>query len=435
MASLHSLIARSDVSSYSCSRAKTRTAAAILLILFAGNVYDPTGALRIKYVAFCLTALFSVWTLKHLDLSVREVAGGLLLLVVWPLWSLLYGVVQKGDVVIGLTEVTPFLFALPLVTVVRVAGEKRSLRLFYACMFSLAIVVVVSFRLFSLFPEGAISSRLFDLLSSLHEREGYFGVKSFGDTQIPRIYFGSTLFLVPTSVFYLFAGKVLRALVAFLALAFAFSKAGIVIVLAFGLVSLVSALFSFRASGTTDWPRTRWSFYLRASLPFLLLVGLTCSVLLAFPSFSEELSDTVATESGSAQVRIAHFDSVVKLFVDNPHYLFVGQGVGVPFYTSGESEYVQNIEVDHVNTIRKFGLPWFIAFTVVVFYSSAKLIRSRDQEACACGFALISMYLAAGTNPVLLSPLCIMLMMLCYFAQRQMHARASKHPLSHIQRV
>lgn len=399
--------------------------AVVLAVLFLANVYDPTGAFRIKYVAFCLAALFSIWKLEHWNLSTREIAAGLLLFLVWPVWSLLYGAARRGDVRIGINEVTPFLFTLPLVTVLPCVDEKRGLRLFYACMLSLAAVVVVSFGLFVLFPDSGLSARLFDLLTGLHEREGYFGAKSFGDTQIPGIYFGSTLFLVPTSVYYLFAGKLVRAVAAFLALAFAFSKAGIAIVIVFGLIYSVRTLLGPRFPQPGVRAPARSSFYLRATLPLLLLAGLTSSVLLALPSFSEEMADTLASQSGSAQVRIGHFDSVVKLFTDNPHYLFVGQGVGLPFYTSGESEFVQNIEIDHLNAIRKFGLPWFIGFTVIVFCSSWRLIKSKGQEECAAGFALMSMYFAAGTNPVLLSPLFIMLMTLSYFAERSTYGRTS----------
>ncbi|HVH70032.1 MAG TPA: hypothetical protein VNB49_02840, partial [Candidatus Dormibacteraeota bacterium] len=77
-----------------------------------------------------------------------------MLYVVWPVWSLLYGAARNGDVKIGVTEVTSFLFALPLVTLLRAVGESRSLRLFYLCVFSLAIVVILSFGLFVPLPES-----------------------------------------------------------------------------------------------------------------------------------------------------------------------------------------------------------------------------------------------------------------------------------------
>jgi len=126
----------------------------------------------------------------------------------------------------------------------------------------------------------------------------------------------------------------------------------------------------------------------------------------------------VTGESETALIREGHIDSILKLFARNPHYLVLGQGVGLPFFSSGEAGDVQNIEVDHLNTIRKFGLPWFLGFSALVFLPAWNLISSGGMEMRAFGFALISAYLAAGTNPVLTSPLFILLMVASYFAQR-----------------
>src|SRR5437016_3302830 len=82
----------------------------VLVFLFAANVYDPRGALGLKYVAFFIASVCSLWTLRFIDLSFREIIAGSLLFVVWPCWSLLFGVVRNGDVLIGISQVTPFLF-------------------------------------------------------------------------------------------------------------------------------------------------------------------------------------------------------------------------------------------------------------------------------------------------------------------------------------
>jgi len=164
---------------------------------------------------------------------------------------------------------------------------------------------------------------------------------------------------------------------------------------------------------------------------FATIIG---GVVLSFQGFAEDLKDTFSGQSDTAVVRLGHIDSVLRLWARNPHYLIVGQGVGVPFYTSGESEFVQNIEVDHLNAIRKFGLPWFVGFTGIIFYSAWKLIKANRPEMQACGFALVSMYFAAGTNPVLVSPLFIILMTLSFFAQRTLNARPSQHPSNDLQR-
>lgn len=414
---------------------KTGAINMILVFLFISNVYDPGGALGLKYVAFFFLCVSAVWTLKYFELSSLETLGGLLLLVIWPCWAFLFGALRRGDMSIGASQVTPFLFGLALAFVLCAFDSYRPLRLLYACLFSLAIVVTVSFALIYLLPGNPIGSGLLNVLLALHEREGYFGMQSMGDLQVPVIYFGSTLFLVPAFVYYLFVGRVFRAVIVFLAIGVTFSKAGILIALVFVAFYSVSGLFSRSAARGGDADRRLSQQRLRKLLPIIAVGAVAALLLLSIPAFSDEIRDAWAGESDTALVRIGHFQSVVSLFRAHPSYLVMGQGVGVPFYSLGESTYVQNFEIDHLNVIRKFGLPWFIGFSAVVFYSAYKLIRKGRIEERAFGWALISIYFAAGTNPVLLSPLFIIVMTLCYFAQKGQLESPSERPASDLQRV
>jgi hypothetical protein len=69
---------------------------------------------------------------------------------------------------------------------------------------------------------------------------------------------------------------------------------------------------------------------------------------------------------------------------------------------------LSNIELDHLNAIRKFGLPWFFVFTASVLTLSSKLFRSSVPDGRIIGLALLALFIAAGTNPVLLSPVFLM---------------------------
>ncbi len=398
----------------------------VVVFLFAANIYDPGGALRLKYFAFFIASVCSLWTLKFVDLTFREIIGSALLFAIWPSWSLLFGAVRNGDALLGVSQVTPFLFGLVLASLLCAINSRLSLQLFYACLFSLAIVIIVSFTVVFLLPSSSVSAALNGLFTRLHEsHEGYFGVKAWGDLEAPGVYFGSTLFLVPTFVYLLFLGKPVRAAIVFLAIALAFSKAGVAIAIIFATVYWIRSIFSVSDSAAADKPQTTKSrTYLRVGFAALLFAGTTALVVLSFPGFAVDLEDTFSGQSDTAVLRLRHIDSIFKLWNENPHYLLVGQGVGVPFYTTGESDYVQGIEVDHLNTIRKFGLPWFLGFSAIAFLSARKLILSQDVEMRAFGFAMASMYLAAGTNPVLITPLFIMLLTLTYFVQRRDRVRA-----------
>jgi hypothetical protein len=403
------------------NRRRIRALAIILLFLFVSNIFDPGGTLGLKYLAFLVAVLSSLWTLKFFYMSPRVLALGLIVFVVWPIWSLLYGAARGGDLSVGVSQVTPFLFACVLALILPAFDSRTPLRIFYACIFLLAPVVIASFAVVFLLPDSSLSQTLLEIFTQLHEREGYFGMKSMGDLEVPIVYFGSTLFLVPTFVYYLFVGRLLRAGVALLAIGLTFSKAGITIALVFGAFYSISALFSRTVLRVRERARMLLHKRLRKFLAVVVVGGVASGLLLSIPAFSDQIRDAWAGESETTLTRMGHFHSVMNLFLQNPHYLIVGQGAGIPFYSVGESDYIQSFELDHLNAIRKFGLPWFLGFSALVLLSAWKLVITPDLQMRAFGFALISMYLAAGTNPVLMTPLFIMLLTLSYFAQRAGH--------------
>ena len=390
----------------------------VLVLLFVASVYDPGGALHLKYPSTFLLCVSAIWALKYFDLSSLEIIGGMLLFVVWPCWALLIGNVRMGDMTIAVTQVTPFLFVLPLALLLPALDRRTPLRLFYACVLSLAIFVAVAFGVVFLMPGSLVGAKMFEALSSLQEQEGYFGSMRMGDVTVPVLYFRSTLFLVPACVYFLFMGRMWRAGITFLALGLAWSKSGMIIALVFGLVFLVLKLRSHAASLPGHANGARRFTKLRTILPVVLLSGIVLLIVSSFPGFFNIILDTAAGESDTALIRVGHYHSIMDLFARNPDYLLTGQGAGTSFFSSGESDYVRIIELAHLDGIRKFGLPWFLGFSALVFCSSWRSIKAKEMEAQGFGFALASMYIAGGTNPVLFSPLFIILLMLCYFSQR-----------------
>ena len=94
------------------------------------------------------------------------------------------------------------------------------------------------------------------------------------------------------------------------------------------------------------------------------MIILSCSIFLIV-SYWHELDvfynyfvNALTGKSATTIVRIKHFESVIQLFSDNPRFIITGQGLGTRFYTSGFGRLADNIEIDHINTIRKFGFIW-----------------------------------------------------------------------------
>jgi hypothetical protein len=147
--------------------------------------------------------------------------------------------------------------------------------------------------------------------------------------------------------------------------------------------------------------------------------------------YIDYLAATFRGEATTSQVRIGHWKSFVDLMEENPSYLIWGQGTGTQFVSLGEAARsgglphpVYNIELDHIDSIRQFGLPWFIGFTALSAYVSLKLIwKSRSNEDKGLGYAMGGLFIAAGTNPVLITPLFMMLLAAYYHYVRNDHDR------------
>ena len=119
-------------------------------------------------------------------------------------------------------------------------------------------------------------------------------------------------------------------------------------------------------------------------------------------------------KSATATVRIKHFESVIALFEENPIYIITGQGIGTSFYTTGFGFVTDNIEIDHINTIRKFGFIWSTMFYSLIAWEIIKLYSSHIYENKALGLAFISTFILVGTNPLLINPLFLMLTVIIY---------------------
>jgi hypothetical protein len=386
----------------------------IVAFLFLANIYDPGGTFGIKYASAVVGVATIIVTMRWFELARTELMVGIGLFAVWPAWSLVYGLLNRADAVVAVGQVIPFLFAPILAGLIQTGDGDLRVRLFYRCMFSLAVVVVLLFAACWVAPESGVVVAIVDFLSKHGEKQGFFGDTPDGMT----IYFGSTLFLVPTFIYFIFTERIWRSLVVLLALALSFSKSGVVICLAF------AALFLFIGPGSRVGAASRSSAVsvfgrTRKVLPFITMGLMAVVLFLSFRGLGEEVWAAATVESETSLLRQRHIESVMVLFQEHPDYLLTGQGAGTTFFSTGYNGKLYAMEVDHLDTIRKFGLPWFIAFSLLILRTALKLVRTGERNKRAAGFALFGGYVAWGTNPVFVTPLSIMLVITCYFAQRQ----------------
>jgi hypothetical protein len=136
-------------------------------------------------------------------------------------------------------------------------------------------------------------------------------------------------------------------------------------------------------------------------------------------------------DSSALLIRYGHAISAIQVFVDKPWTIFIGNGAGATFYSSGTGAWVVRMETDHLDAIWRYGLVWFVAFTGLCFWTIRRLTRSGQATHKAHGLALLSMYIAGGTNPELISPLFMFYLSACYLIARRLPKRLSTVHATH----
>ncbi len=368
---------------------------AVLLFLIAANVFDMGGVVGVKYVSYACALLFALPELFHVRAPRGELLAVWLLFAVWPTYALARGIYAGADIGLAVSQSTAFAAALLFYFLLSGNRSMWALRVLFATLLALAVFSMAFMLLGLTLPGNGIFNAIMGYFSS-DPGHGYFGMRMMGPALIPNVYFRATLFYVPAAVYYLITGRVWRALALAFALLVCLSKAGLLITLAFFAVYL---LLQRRAG------------IVQKALVLAAVAAGAVALAQVSPTYLNLIFSSATGESETVALRVRHLGSVVDLFADNPEYLILGAGAGTEFYSEGEGGWVANIEVDHLNAARKFGLPWLLVFTALVFTAAWRLFRSGDSEKRAVAAAVTASFLAAGTNPVLLSPVSLMIIM------------------------
>jgi hypothetical protein len=389
------------------TRTYSRWPALILSFLFLANIFDPGNVLHLKYAAFAVAAMFAMLGIAHLDLTIPQLICGTSIFMLWPLVALLNGIARGAPVPISISQVTPFL-AVPLMALLLFHIEpERGLRLLFNCLAVLAGATLLLFCAQLFWPDNPISQ----YLASQGQAFGFFGAKP--DWDVPNVYFGATLFLVPAFVYFLWSKKFWRALLCMVGLTLSFSKAGILIALTFLSIYIIREL--------RHPARIRWKKLFVWSPAW---IGLLLIAINYFPLFAYDIEDALSGQSQTTRVRVEYLKDFIAYSDRHPIDLLFGEGTGPASYRSseiseGRNKY--NLELDHINMIRKFGLVWFVMFSATVGMICIKL-----KSIPAASLALLSIFVAAGTNPVLESPLFFMLLTICYFFSERLSNSESR---------
>jgi len=372
------------------------------------NVYDIGGEHGYKYAGFGLLLPIVISGILNFRMDARALVGFGSIFVLWPLAGLFLGMANGANREDAVSQTTPFVGFVLAMLVAPVLGPRRTIRIFNGVILSAAILTVAVTVMLRFNIGHAFVESLPNYLSChVDPYQGSNQLFRVGE----RFYLTATLWLVPSAVYFIGRRRFVLGILCWLGLVFSISKSG----------ALIALLFIFYGMLRSRRRRV-WGL--------VTLVGGIGAGLAAFPDFGYDVYNAFfAPVSSTREIRVGHVSSFFDLVRTHPWILATGQGTGTPFYSVGTGRLEVRMEVDHIDAIRQHGLPWFLALSGVCALAVLRLLRSKDEERRAVGFALLSMYFAAGTNPQLISPLFLFFLGGCYLlAQIEDTGHAGRNP-------
>lgn len=235
-------------------------------------------------------------------------------------------------------------------------------------------------------------------------RLGYIGRRPLVGASFffPNVYFRWTLLLIPAAIL-LLQGNKTKFIFVVLAVFLSTSTAAIL----FLFLGLLWALFSNLLSGKIS------KLYTKRLILIGVIVSLATFVLYysGYGYIIEFVIDKFNVSSASISIKVGHIKSILALMSKYVTIFLFGTGVGFGFYSIGVNKVVINVEVAHFNLMRQFGILYALAFFFYEFILFIKL-RHFDKTGKLLSIGLAMLFIAAGTNPLLISHIFFLLLVI-----------------------
>ena len=216
---------------------------------------------------------------------------------------------------------------------------------------------------------------------------GYFGFLRVGDFALPQLYFKSTLIFVFPAIYFFSLKKYLKSFLSLTTLFLALSKSGSLLAL-FGILLII-------------FNRKKASDLIFIIIAFFVILYLGETYLDNYINLNE---------SYTAEVRRSQYSWFIDFIIHQPFKFLFGSGFGNSIIINNSE--VVALELDHIDTIRKYGIIWtFILFSPLFF----KLLNYKnDNTNKGIGISYVLTFIAVGTNPLLLTSIFFILSFIVY---------------------
>jgi len=355
-----------------------------LKLLLIALLFDIGGSFGLKYAAMAFALSVSVYKVLSRGVSQR----------LWPEALVIFYVLMAG--LLSIAAGTPsgsvyneisFLAFFLLIFLLYGIDPLDITRIFTGAAVLGALMVIVLFMLLLVAPE--LGGPVADLGHA--NRLGYLGYRP-GFDGLPNVYFRWSVWLVLGLALALASRSVLSVVLV--------GAAGILTTSTAIIVTLVFVLIGYFIVIERR---------VQALLVLIMAGGVVAGVAGAgYFMFGHEVAEFVLSkflaESSSTSTKLGHIQSVFDELRVSWLVAIFGQGIGTSFYSVGVGEEVINIEVSHFNMLRQYGVVGTVVLMTYVAFVIFQVTRCGNLG-MAWALGLVGMFFVAATNPLLLSPM------------------------------
>lgn len=363
-------------------------------------VVDMGGELGFRRLGFLCLVMALIFNICRRQVAVGRLdVAFLLFFLCAPMLTLIISLGRVADPGLAISQVSVFVFAC-LYYLKRKFDRDFSLNEVNASFVLVGLFYCLMLCLYFSFSDIYLSiTRYMHAVGA-----GYAGERAEGEIKIANVYLKSSLFMIFTFCCLLSVSRFLSFLM----------LVGVV-------VTTSKSLFLTKMV-------VMFVYFSRKPLMLLFFLLLTMGLSAIFYDsiriYFYYLSEGLSSDSVTVTTRALHFRDYVEMVGDAPLRFLFGFGPGSEFFSHAFGKTVSNIEIDHFNVARKFGILWFLGLLSVVLYVAVNtwLVRGREAIGPVVGLALS--FLLAGTNPVLLSPVFFIILIDVYFWGRNLKVSA-----------
>lgn len=357
----------------------------LLFFYFLFLFIDIGGASFIRTLSILILAFLTIINIKKICKSTVN-PFFVFTFLCYPFIALNIGILNEADFNLAVQNISSIIFYPIIILAIFSNRDKDLIKTYSLAGLTLSILIIFIFLIIKI--KHSYGSTLQDIL---HLNFGYFGIRTLNNIPFPVVYFKSTLLLIPCFIYFIYHKKNIFAAIIFISFFAANSKTAIAICILTYLLNIINRINISRL--------LIFTFF--SIITYCILIDIE-----ALKSISNIFNDPVTLST-----RIDHFESFINLISEYPHILITGQGSGTFFYSTANNSMVNNIELDHINSIRKFGMFWFLSFFSYILWVAYNNFKNKNYY---IAYSVFVTFLACGTNPISISLLFFSFLATCH---------------------